>query len=780
MKFTTRIKRSRFFKKKLPRHYEIAPDEIFLDATNVSGFDRVRFQGRLERPISREIFVGLFISLGVVALIILLQAWKLEVVHGNAYAIESAQNHIRKSVLFAPRGIIVGVNGTVLVDNRENAQGDVRREYLIPAMGSIMGYVSYPKKDSSGRYYDTSEKGIAGLEALYNTQLTGSNGTVLTEVNAVGKVYSQGTIIPAVKGKTLKLSIDASFESVLTKALSDVAKRNDFQGGAAVLMDVHTGAVRAIASYPTYNANILSSGRPVKIIAGYNTDSRHPYLDQAVQGLYAPGSIVKPFIAAGALTDGIITPNTTVDDKGFLIIKDPYNPKKIFLYKGWKALGVLAVRKAIAWSSDIFFGYVSYPKKDSSGRYYDTSEKGIAGLEALYNTQLTGSNGTVLTEVNAVGKVYSQGTIIPAVKGKTLKLSIDASFESVLTKALSDVAKRNDFQGGAAVLMDVHTGAVRAIASYPTYNANILSSGRPVKIIAGYNTDSRHPYLDQAVQGLYAPGSIVKPFIAAGALTDGIITPNTTVDDKGFLIIKDPYNPKKIFLYKGWKALGVLAVRKAIAWSSDIFFYTVGGGFGSQKGLGIKRLDYWYRQFGIGSKTGIDLPNEKNGLIPTPAWKERVLHSQWYLGDTYFTAIGQYAMQVTPIQMARAIAAVANGGKLLTPTLLANVATKFITIPVSQANFKVVREGMRESVTSALAQQIKFPYLAVAAKTGTAQVGIHNQYDNSWVEGFYPYTNPQYAFAVVLGRGPSGKGETATVVMMEFLATLHKQGILAK
>lgn len=563
MKFTTRIKRSRFFKKKLPRHYEIAPDEIFLDATNVSGFDRVRFQGRLERPISREIFVGLFISLGVVALIILLQAWKLEVVHGNAYAIESAQNHIRKSVLFAPRGIIVGVNGTVLVDNRENAQGDVRREYLIPAMGSIMGYVSYPKKDSSGRYYDTSEKGIAGLEALYNTQLTGSNGTVLTEVNAVGKVYSQGTIIPAVKGKTLKLSIDASFESVLTKALSDVAKRNDFQGGAAVLMDVHTGAVRAIASYPTYNANILSSGRPVKIIAGYNTDSRHPYLDQAVQGLYAPGSIVKPFIAAGALTDGIITPNTTVDDKGFLIIKDPYNPKKIFLYKGWKALGVLAVRKAIAWSS-------------------------------------------------------------------------------------------------------------------------------------------------------------------------------------------------------------------------DIFFYTVGGGFGSQKGLGIKRLDYWYRQFGIGSKTGIDLPNEKNGLIPTPAWKERVLHSQWYLGDTYFTAIGQYAMQVTPIQMARAIAAVANGGKLLTPTLLANVATKFITIPVSQANFKVVREGMRESVTSALAQQIKFPYLAVAAKTGTAQVGIHNQYDNSWVEGFYPYTNPQYAFAVVLGRGPSGKGETATVVMMEFLATLHKQGILAK
>ncbi|HEC93842.1 MAG TPA: hypothetical protein ENI56_00495 [Candidatus Kaiserbacteria bacterium] len=562
MKFFPRIRRPNFFKKKAFRHYEIAPDEIFLDATNVSGFDRGRFQGRLELPIPSGAFVGLFVSLGVIAIVILLQAGKLEIVNGSAYAKESRQNHIRSSVLFAPRGIIVGVNGTVLVDNKEDAQGNVRREYLFPQMGSIIGYVSYPKKDSSGRYYDIVEKGIAGLEAQYNTMLTGSSGTILTEVNAVGKIYSQGTIVPSHKGKTLLLSIDAKSESALTKALSDVAKRNDFQSGGAVLMNVRTGAIRAIASYPTYNANVLSSGYPAKTIASYSTDTRHPYLDQAVQGLYAPGSIVKPFIAAGALTDGIITPNTTIDDKGFLIIKDPYHPGKIFLYKGWKALGVLAVRKAIAWSS-------------------------------------------------------------------------------------------------------------------------------------------------------------------------------------------------------------------------DVFFYTVGGGFGSQKGLGIKRLDYWYHQFGIGDKTGVDLPNEREGLVPTPAWKERVLHKQWYLGDTYFTAIGQYAMLVTPIQMARAIAAVANGGKLLTPTLLADASPKFRTIPVSHANFKVVREGMREAVTSALAWQINFPYLAIAAKTGTAQVGIRNQYDNSWIEGFYPYSNPHYAFAVVLGRGPSGKGEDATTVMKEFFQTLHAQGLLA-
>ncbi len=562
MKLFPLIRRSKFFKRKSPRRYEIAPDEIFLDSTNVSGFDRGRFQGRLEQPISYRTFVWLFVSIAIIAIIILLQTWKLQITQGGAYALESAQNHIRSSVLFAPRGVIVGINGTILADNKENAQGNIRRQYIFPQMGSIMGYVSYPKKDSSGRYYDTVEKGIAGLEAQYNTELTGSNGTVLTEVNALGKVYSQGVIIPAKKGKTLKLSINAKFE----------------------------------------------------------------------------------------------------------------------------------------------------------------------------------------------------GTLI---------------------KALADVITRNKFQGGAAVLMNVHTGAISALVSYPSYSTNVLSNGYPAKTIAGYNTDIRHPYLNRVVQGLYAPGSIVKPFIAAGALTDKVITPNTTIDDKGYLIIKDPYNPGKIFLYKGWKALGVLSVRKAIAWSSDIFFYTVGGGFGSQKGLGIKRLDYWYRQFGLGSKTGIDLPNEENGLIPTPAWKEEVLHQPWYLGDTYFTSIGQYAMQVTPIQMARATAAVANGGKLLTPTLLANAIPKFRVIRVSKTNFEVVREGMREGVTSALAWQINFPYLKVAAKTGTAQVGVHNQYDNSWVEGFYPYDNPKYAFAVVLGRGPSGKGEKATIVMMEFLQSLHAQGLLA-
>jgi penicillin-binding protein 2 len=152
-----------------------------------------------------------------------------------------------------------------------------------------------------------------------------------------------------------------------------------------------------------------------------------------------------------------------------------------------------------------------------------------------------------------------------------------------------------------------------------------------------------------------------------------------------------------------------------------------------------------------------------------------VFNEPWYLGDTYFTAIGQYSVQVTPIQMARAIAAVANGGKLYTPTLLADKPSSFVTVPVNSASLTTVRAGMRQGVTSALAGAINLPYVSVAAKTGTAQTGVHNQYDNSWVVGFFPYEHPKYAFTVVLERGPQGTGEQAVNVMQEFFNSLYLQ-----
>ena len=167
------------------------------------------------------------------------------------------------------------------------------------------------------------------------------------------------------------------------------------------------------------------------------------------------------------------------------------------------------------------------------------------------------------------------------------------------------------------------------------------------------------------------------------------------------------------------------------------------------------------------------LSGKARRFIPSPDWKQATFHEQWYLGDTYFTAIGQYSVQVTPIQMARATAALVNDGKLFTPMLIKGQAPAYTTVPVSASALATVRAGMRESVTSALASALNVPYVKVAAKTGTAQTGTRNQYDNSWVIGFFPYDHPQYAFAVVLERGPAGSGSQAVNVMRDLLDALY-------
>jgi penicillin-binding protein 2 len=540
------------------RDPEIAPDEIFLDASNAPSFDRARFEGRLEKPLSPTTFFYLGAVLSILFMILITRAWNLQIKNGSEFAAESSHNSLEATTLFALRGAIVDFQGVTLAENVKQQDGTTKRNYSVPSLGQIIGYVSYPKKDSKGIYYDTNQTGIAGIEAEYDRLLSGKNGQVLTERDVFGNVRSSGIVIKPEEGQTLRLSIDANLEKLFARAIKDTAIKQNFIAGAGVIMDVNTGAIRAIVSYPSYDPNVI---------------------------------------------------------------------------------------------------------------------------------------------------------------------------------------------------------------------ANESSS----EIIASYSANPGRPFLDHAVSGVYTPGSIVKPLIAAGALTDGIITANTVINDPGFISLPDPYHPGKFFIYKSWRELGPMDVRNAIAWSSDVFFYTVGGGFKNQKGLGINRLKYWYKQFGLGSQTGVDLPGEANGLIPDPEWKKSVFNEPWYLGDTYFTAIGQYSMQVTPIQMARAITAVANGGKLYTPTLVADEEPQFSIVRADASAIQVVREGMRQAVTSATAGALNLPYIKVAAKTGTAQTGVRNQYDNSWIVGFFPYENPQYSFVVVLERGPAGSGSQATNVMRALFDSLRAE-----
>jgi penicillin-binding protein 2 len=321
--------------------------------------------------------------------------------------------------------------------------------------------------------------------------------------------------------------------------------------------------------------------------------------------------------------------------------------------------------------------------------------------------------------------------------------------------------------------MDIKTGELLALTSYPEYNSTILSAGQDKNTISGYFSDSRKVFLNRAVSGLYTPGSIVKPFIAYGALAENIISPLKTIFANGSISIPNPYDPTKNTIFNDHGSFGAVNMEQAIELSSDVYFYEIGGGYQSQPGLGITNIDKYMQEFGIGQKTGIDLGGEKDGVIPSPAWKAKTFKGEpWRLGDTYNTSIGQYGFQVTPVQMVRAVAGIASDGVLPTPHVRLDDTTmdaKTTVVPVDPTDMQVIKEGMRMVVTGGTGRALNLPSVAVAAKSGTAQVGLGNTNTNSWIVGFFPYDNPKYAFAVLMERGPKAASGNATEVMSEVI-----------
>lgn len=398
-------------------------------------------------------------------------------------------------------------------------------------------------------------------------------------------------------------------------------------------------------------------------------------------------------------------------------------------------------------------GYVSLPQTDAAGFFYKTELAGVAGVEKTFNHVLNGTNGLKIVETDALLDVLSESTITNPEDGESLTLSIDAQVEEALYTFIKELADDVPFRGGAGVIMDVHTGELLALTSYPEYKPSAMVAGSST-LIASYQQNERTPFVNRIVSGQYTPGSIVKPYFAYGALDAGIVAPSDSFVSTGALYVPNPYHPGQYTTFADWKAHGIVDVRKALAVSSNVYFYYIGGGFGSQEGLGIARLEQYARLFGMGEKTGIALQSEAVGVIPTPEWKERVFGDEWRIGDTYFTAIGQYGFQVTPIQMVRAVAMLANGGTLLTPRLVpSEEQLEAVQQGLNSDTLSVVREGMRDGVLEGTAAGLNVRYVDVAAKTGTAELGTSKDYVNSWATGFFPYENPRYAFVVLMEHG---------------------------
>ncbi len=413
-------------------------------------------------------------------------------------------------------------------------------------------------------------------------------------------------------------------------------------------------------------------------------------------------------------------------------------------------------------------GYVKAPAKDSSGFYFRDTFVGVDGAEKAFDSQIKGENGLTLTETDARGKVTSESVVLPPQAGAKLTLSVDAVVSQGLFDSLAAHARAAKATGAAGVIMDVRTGEILAMTSYPEYSPEKMVAGDSAAI-NGYNSDKQLPFLNRATDGLYAPGSIVKPLMAAAAVNEGVIDEHKQILSTGALSLPNPYDPLHPSIFKDWRVNGWVDARKAIAVSCDIYFYEVGGGFQDQPGLGIDRIDKYLRMFGIGSDAGLTGFSEVDGTIPSPAWKAANFKGdEWRIGDTYHTAIGQYGTLVTPLQAVRMISTIANGGTLLTPTLIASTTPQGTKVAIDPHSLQVSREGMRMGVTEGIATAVNFPFVHVAAKTGTAQVGIHNENQNAWMVGFWPYENPKYAYAVVLEKMPANTPIGGSIVMSDF------------
>jgi penicillin-binding protein 2 len=418
-------------------------------------------------------------------------------------------------------------------------------------------------------------------------------------------------------------------------------------------------------------------------------------------------------------------------------------------------------------------GYVSYPQEDSSGNFWQTEFIGKDGLEKEYNDKIGGVNGSKIVETDVNKKIYSENIVNAPVHGTELDTTIDSRIQTELFSLIKNISETHSFSGGAGVLMNITNGEILTSTSYPEYNGELLSLGEDSTTIKNYLSDSKKVFMDRTISGLYTPGSIVKPFFALGALNEGIIDPAKKILSTGSISIPNPYVPGQKTVFKDWKANGWTDMGQAIAVSSDVYFYTIGGGFEGQKGLGIANLEKYAKLFGIGTATGIDLPDEKGGTIPSPEWKAKNFNNDiWRIGDTYHTAIGQYGFQVTPLEMARAVSVIGSGGKLVSPHLILGDTQKesqIINVGLNKSYFNVVGDGMRQCVSYGTAVSLNVPYVKIAAKTGTAQVGLAKNKVNSWVIGFFPYDNPKYAFAVMMEAGPSTNGVGASSVMRGLL-----------
>ncbi len=392
---------------------------------------------------------------------------------------------------------------------------------------------------------------------------------------------------------------------------------------------------------------------------------------------------------------------------------------------------------------------------------------GRTGIENFYEEILRKNPGKLRIERDAQGNIISQETISLPQSGKSLVLWLDTALQKKIKTALEKTFATIGSKKATAVALDPKTGGVLALVSLPDFDNNLFQKGGDSEELQELLRDPLNlkPLFNRVISGGYLMGSTIKPLIASAALEEKIISPQKNINCAGKIVIPNPWDPNASTTKKDWTVHGWTDMKKAIAESCNVYFYTIGGGYGDQIGLGPTKIKKYLELFGWGEKTGIDLPGETEGFIPDKKWKKKTWDTAWWDGDTYNLSIGQGFLQITPLEVVNSFAAIANGGKLLQPQVVKEIVNdkkevveeikpKIIRQDfINPDNLQIVREGMRQAVTGINSPQASAVLLnslpvSAAAKTGTAELG--NNYYNNWVTVFAPYEDPEIVLTVMI------------------------------
>lgn len=400
--------------------------------------------------------------------------------------------------------------------------------------------------------------------------------------------------------------------------------------------------------------------------------------------------------------------------------------------------------------------------------YAITDQIGKTGIEKAYEADLRGIPGRKLIEKDALGRVVKDKGEMRSESGNSVVLWLDLELQQKMRESLEQTLQRIGAKKGVGIALDPQTGGVLSLVSIPGFDNNLFARGISHAQYEEIVSDPLNPLFNRAIAGVYPTGSTIKPLVATAALQEGVIDPEKKILANGYIEVPNAYNPEIVYRFPDWKDHGLVNMREALAVSSNIYFYTIGGGFEDQEGLGPSRIKEYLTRFGWGAQTGIDLPGETKGLVPDPEWKKQAKGEGWWDGDTYLFSIGQGNVLATPLQVASSFVPLANGGVLYKPQMVKEIVETKKSLPpvavrqdmIAKENLEVVRDGMRQAVKWGSSVLLNSLSVSSAAKTGTAQTGKKDEegrdYLYSWVVVFAPYENPEILLTVMVEDAKEG------------------------